>query len=286
MMKKLIAVFVFVLCIGIGIQFLDADLNIPAPFSGPCDSPITYTIGSIDAPYNLTTKKLRIILKKAADEWSSAADRELFSYQTDGDITVNFIYGKQQRMSKSERTASSRIDLKKDVYQQKKQQLQSTEQTYNNRDAEYQALLNEYEKMDREQAFSAAGEEKRASISQKQRQINRLANTINRRVSAINALGTEIEALADAYNREFGSRSEFTQGNYSRKGARETINIYSFKNPDELKLLLAHEMGHALGLKHVENQNSIMYYLMEEQPSEELELSSEDIAALNKQCEN
>jgi len=286
MMKKLIALLLFVLCIGIGLQFMESDFSVPDPFSGPCHSPITYNVGSIDASYDMSTEKLKKILKKAGTEWTSAIDQKLFLYRPDGDITVNLMYGKQQRMSKNEQTASSRIELKKEVYQQKKEQLQSLNRTYDSRDTEYQALLYKYEKMDREQAFSPAGKEKRASINQKQRQLNKLADRINRRVSVINKLAAEVEASVEAYNREFRSRSEFTQGNYSRKGARETINIYSFKNPDELKLLLAHEMGHALGLKHVENPNSIMYYLMEEQPSEQLKLSSEDIAALNKRCEN
>ncbi|MGO9139739.1 MAG: matrixin family metalloprotease, partial [Syntrophales bacterium] len=46
---------------------------------------------------------------------------------------------------------------------------------------------------------------------------------------------------------------------------------------------LAHEFGHALGLKHNDNPQAIMYRLMQ---SDSLNLAPDDIAALKERCSN
>jgi len=45
--------------------------------------------------------------------------------------------------------------------------------------------------------------------------------------------------------------------------------------------VLAHEMGHALGLEHVADAQAIMYKINQ---GKRLSLTEDDIAALNAQC--
>ena len=81
------------------------------------------------------------------------------------------------------------------------------------------------------------------------------------------------------FNNQFGGTREFTQGDYQG----DHINVYQFRDRAELILVLAHELGHALQLDHVENPASIMYYLMGEQPPES-RLSAEDLEAFAQTC--
>jgi predicted Zn-dependent protease len=62
------------------------------------------------------------------------------------------------------------------------------------------------------------------------------------------------------------------------------INIYQFHDESDLELVLAHELGHALGLNHVENPESVMYYLMEKQNLENIQLTTQDLQAIKNVC--
>ena len=103
----------------------------------------------------------------------------------------------------------------------------------------------------------------------------------------INDAGARNNQLVEGYNEDvavfnnrFGGTREFTQGDYQG----DHINVYQFRDRAELILVLAHELGHALQLEHVDNQASIMFYLMGEQPPQP-RLSAEDIEAFTLSCE-
>jgi predicted Zn-dependent protease len=65
---------------------------------------------------------------------------------------------------------------------------------------------------------------------------------------------------------------------------KRKINIYQFDDIERLTLVLAHEFGHALGLTHVGNPKSVMYYLTDRQDTRNLKLSEEDIRAFQYRC--
>jgi alanyl-tRNA synthetase len=73
-------------------------------------------------------------------------------------------------------------------------------------------------------------------------------------------------------------------GEYRQKGGERQINLYVVRNKKQLKLLLAHEFGHALGIGHVQQPGSLMY------PRETLEntdlrtLQPGDMKAFRKLC--
>jgi hypothetical protein len=112
------------------------------------------------------------------------------------------------------------------------------------------------------------------------------ANELQSVVEKLNALGERGNRLidqynsgVDVYNSRFGEPNEFTQGDYQG----DHINIYSFSSEDELLKVLIHEFGHALGIGHVEGNESFMYYLLEDQPDTPI-LSEADLAAFSHVC--
>jgi len=64
----------------------------------------------------------------------------------------------------------------------------------------------------------------------------------------------------------------------------KSINIYQFEATADLRLVVVHELGHALGLDHLSQPESIMYYMMGEQDLENPKASNEDILALKQIC--
>jgi hypothetical protein len=134
----------------------------------------------------------------------------------------------------------------------------------------YRRLLALYGEKKREYLLHP-GEDKRVKL-------NGLAHEVN-------AVGAEINHIAETYNQgvatyreRFGASRQFVEGEYD---GRE-INVYQFYDTSDLTLVLAHEMGHALGIRHVQNPRSIMYMLMGQQDLRHLQLSREDLAALEE----
>jgi len=107
------------------------------------------------------------------------------------------------------------------------------------------------------------------------------AGKINTVAGIINRLAERLNESATDYNKLQGDRDEFVTGLYTSVGGKETIDIYQFYDYRELVIILAHEMGHALGLGHGSDQNSIMYPKVGDQP---LSLSSEDVSMLKEVC--
>ena len=54
------------------------------------------------------------------------------------------------------------------------------------------------------------------------------------------------------------------------------IEIYGFDNLKQLKVVLAHEIAHLVGIPHIEVKNALMNPLLDKN-QDELVLSSEDI---------
>jgi hypothetical protein len=96
-----------------------------------------------------------------------------------------------------------------------------------------------------------------------------------------NLLIKKYNLLTENFNQEYTFTEEFTQGNFDG----QNINIFHFKGENELKVLLAHEFGHSLGIGHMEDSSSLMYFLMgKENFSSDFKISNEDKNSLMEKC--
>jgi GNAT superfamily N-acetyltransferase len=83
-----------------------------------------------------------------------------------------------------------------------------------------------------------------------------------------------------SYNALYGEHRLFHKGEYNGK----EITIYQYQDRTDLILILAHELGHALGLAHVDDRKAVMYELLSDQDLDTLTLTSADVRALHAAC--
>lgn len=267
-----------------------------------CPVPLTYSIGSVDSRFGISKDEARIAVSDAESVWEDATGRNLFTYTGEkGKLTINFVYDDRQQYVDAEGNLKEKLDATenlsdaiKDTYTQLLSKYSDLRASYEDRVQAYETKLDSYNKtVERYNAQGGAPSDVYASLkAQKQdldteqQSLNSLAAQLNGLVTQINAVGEQGNSIVKTYNQgvnifnnTFGKPREFTQGDYQNG----VINIYSFANKTELKDVLAHELGHALSLQHVEGTSSIMYYLIGGQPSE-LVPSSNDLAEFNRVC--
>ncbi len=129
----------------------------------------------------------------------------------------------------------------------------------------------------KEEQYKLLGEE----ISGKVSSYNELAGQMNTVAGIINRLAESLNAGIASYNRVAADREEFVTGVYRTEGDKRSINIYQFYDYHDLVIIIAHEMGHALGLPHGESEESIMYPKIKSQGAK---LSPEDVSLLKSAC--
>lgn len=266
-----------------------------------CSLPLSYRIGTVDERFELSYDEARIALMEAEATWENATGQNLFRYDDEATFTINFVYDDRQALANAEEDLRQRLNETEDLNTAIDQTYAELVAEYNNLNIRYQDRVEAYEQdlnayNAEVAAYNEAGGAPEAeyerlnrvkrALDEEQEAINTLAARLNGLVAEINRIGEEGNRLVDIHNRHvevyndvFADEREFTQGDYRRK----TINIYTFSDRTELVLVLAHELGHAIALDHVENEESIMYYLIGGQ-SEDLTPTAEDLAAFDQIC--
>lgn len=207
-------------------------------------------------------------------------------------------------------TAAKEFDRKKEEYESGVKRYEENVAAYESHVKEYHDRLSSYEKQVIEwnagggaptDEYEALEDERKAlkqeasdlpderddlsdekrSIEKEFRAVNALAGKVNTLAGSLNRLAAALNMTVDSYNRVFGTREEFTTGLYTRDESGERIDVFQFYDRADLVLILAHEMGHALGVGHASEVSSIMYPSVGEQ---EPSLSEEDRRLFAEAC--
>lgn len=273
--------------------------------TSPCKEPLTYRLGDIDSRFNITQKELAEIMDEVENLWESAVDKDLINLSPDGKVALNLVYSKEQKRTDAEQQFSDRILAKEqqvsivereykrlsERYENAEKDVRQTLEEYNTDIATYNKLAKEWDGKEATSKiiakFNTLEREissMEASLKRKKQNLSSLREQTNNKTEKLNNLIKEHNTLITEYNSRFSKPRKFDQGRFVKRGDNKAINIYQFGNRAQLKTVLAHEVGHALGLDHVDNSKSIMHKMMAEQNMANLQLTGEDISALKKQC--
>ena len=267
-------------------------------FRKPCTTPIAYRVGTIDPRFGLTKETVVEKLETASALWSTAYGQQLFIYSPSdaSAIPINFVYDRRQQTltlsSEIDSTGASQL-VERSAVQQAQAVHAKAQQMYA---VAVEALNKESSAYSREvQAVNARG----GATPQEYAQLNAQKEALDKRQQALRAQGevlaqqsNELKVMIDAYNakvkdinqvvQNFNATAggDFEEGQYVQDASGKRIYIYAYKNQNELLHILAHELGHALGLDHNQNPQSIMFPYNKSGVT----LSSDDLSALRTLC--
>ncbi|MHB1769691.1 MAG: matrixin family metalloprotease [Minisyncoccota bacterium] len=213
----------------------------------PCSTPIEYSLGSFDPRFGESRANFLVAVASAAKLWDTAAGRELFAYTPNGTLKINLIYDFRQAAT----NLGQKISAEQTAYDAQKRALDALKTQYESDKQQYETQVAYWN------ARGGAPPSAYASLESMRQKLNSEASTINTDTAALNALAAQTNAKVGAYNTAAGT--DFNEGEYIRDSSGSRINVYQFENQDKLVRVLAHELGHALGLAHNTDPNAIMY---------------------------
>ncbi len=269
----------------------------------PCEQPIEYRIGAVDPRFGMSEADFLQYIAQASELWGAAYGRPVFVYDPEGALAINFIYDTRQQATQKAAKLNQAIDETGRVAESVKQEYSSLQRSYYQAQSEYEAEVAAFNKAqaaysERVAYYNSKGgappaefakltAQRKALVSQlsvveaKRQEVNRLAQQINALIDKYNLLVSHINANVDEINNSGLVGAEFEEGVYTQDAAGQRIDIYQFDSKTALKRVLAHELGHALGLGHNDGPDSIMSPV---NASERFSLSAEDLAALGELC--
>ncbi|MEX2014096.1 MAG: matrixin family metalloprotease [Parcubacteria group bacterium] len=270
-----------------------------------CSKPIGYTIGTFDTRFGISREYFIDALSQAEAIWEEAIGKELFVYAPEnGEMAVNLVFDYRQEVTSTLSELEETVEEDEALYR-------SLQTQYNGLKAEYERVKSDYETrvetfneknnayQEQVELWNNSPRNSRAQLEELEAQrisleadmsrlrilearLNELSREINVLVGRLNRLARSLNLDAETYNTIGASRGEtFTGGLYYHNGDEQGIDIYEFSSRDKLVRILAHELGHALGLEHIDDPEAMMYHLNQ---GEVGVLSDTDVASLRTLC--
>ena len=241
-----------------------------------CQIPKTYSIGEIDSKFKVTRDQVLDSARDAESRWNDQSGKILFKYDPSSSLKINLIYDQRQEKLDQINAEVGKINTQGDSIEEFRNQLDIEI-------SQYQIDLNEYNTQ--VSYWNSQGgappveyqklENEKIRLQNSQSEINKKAGLLNLQVDEHNSNLSDVKSQIEAEKNKI-----VTQGEH--KGSE--INIYTFGDLDELRLVLMHELGHSLTKEHATDPKSIMYYLLQDQDLTNPLPSSEDITLVKKEC--
>lgn len=244
-----------------------------------CNEIRTFAIGNVDSRFKISAGDVQKVAEESALKWNNQSDKILLKYDKNSALKIDLIYDQRQ-------AEVDQFNLASDTLQKSKDSVESTKGKFDQMLTTFQADLKTYnsEVSYWNKKGGATGttysdlEQTRTDLNKRRDQLISMSKNLNMAVDGFNSDLQNLQNDVDSKKNII-----ITQGLFIP--AENKIEIYTFGNKEELRLVLIHELGHALGFDHGQDPSSIMYYLLGDQDLSNPTLLAEDIAMIGARCD-
>ncbi len=286
-------------------NFVNKALNKAAVVTSRCNKPITYSLANFDTEFNIDRPYFLRAIGQAEKLWEEESGKNLFQFEeSGGNMAINLVYDYRQQTTDELKKLGITVNQTRASYEELKAKYNAVKASYLSLKTKYDAAILAYnarvktwsasvtywnnnggapkKEYDELTAEKAALDLELAKLKNQELAINNLVNQVNGLANMLNKQAQILNLSVQKYNTVGGSLGDtYEEGLYYSDGVKRGIDIYEFQTYNQLVRILAHEMGHAIGIQHLENSESIMYKM---NTGKNLILTTEDKTALAGIC--
>lgn len=272
-----------------------------------CDIPIALHLGTIDDRFDLDRGTVNRALRDAIAMWEGATDDTLFRETEDLGMAVTLEYDERQasaqardrereRLAETEetlQTRQARLRRERDSLSEDLAAFEDRQREYNTRRRAHEEAVADWNagRVEQTPARRAELERERQELQQARqelqaarRQLQGRQETLQTRQQQLEEDARQFNERVAAYNRAAADSVGFEMARYQRQGDDRAIRVFRAMGADELRVVLAHELGHALGIGHVHTQRAVMHADLSSANRERTTLTPADRDALADAC--
>ncbi|ENX19599.1 hypothetical protein F892_03772 [Acinetobacter vivianii] len=260
------------------------------------EHPLRYRIADLDPRLNITQQQMIELSQQAAAIWAKDTGQNYFVYDPEASFVIHLVFDQRQVRSMKRSENLNQLEQEQQHWLDQNQQLQHLKQSvarsetqlelqkidYQNNQQKYQQAVQNLKVSTKNQKQIARLEQQQHTLQQQSVDLeakiaehNQLVQQFNRQTEQSKQLHQQLTESVAAFNQTFKPQI-LHKGQFHG----QQIFIYEFSSMDDLRLTLAHEFGHALGLKHTQDPKSLMYPRIKEQNAKDFQLTDTDLELL------
>ncbi|WP_023271068.1 matrixin family metalloprotease [Acinetobacter gyllenbergii] len=260
------------------------------------EQPLRYRIAELDPRLNIDQAQMVALSKQAAAIWEKNTGQKYFVYDPEAEFAINLVFDQRQIRSMKRAESLGQLEQEQQNWVSRNEQLQKVnadlaessaqlevqKQVYENQAQQYQQGLAQYKADSSNKALFIALQKQQQQLQQQAQKLQAKITEYNHKVQQNQQQAEKSKQIHQQLSASVNEFNETFKPEVLHKGQFDgkQIFIYEFSSIDDLRLTLAHEFGHALGLKHTRDPKSLMYPRIKDQDAKNFQLTDTDLKLL------